>query len=1159
MTFTGDRLPFPFVAMRVSLHHLSRYRYDRPVNLSPHVVRLRPAAHCRTPITAYALKIKPVQHFLNWQQDPFGNYQARLVFQKPTDLLEVEVDLIAELTVVNPFDFFLEPETEVLPWRYGTALRHDLEPYLETLPLTPLVAKQVEHVRSAYARAGRRTIDVLVDINARVHELLRYDIRMEPGVLSPEQTLTGGHGSCRDFAWLLCQLLRHLGFATRFASGYSIQLKPDVKPLEGPSGVTQDVTDLHAWTEVFLPGAGWVGMDATSGLFSGEGHIPLACTPDPESAAPVSGAFTWDAAAEGDRVVESFDVSMSVHRLREEPRVTKPYTEEEWERINALGDLVDERLRASDVRLSMGGEPTFVSIDDPDGEEWNTAAVGKNKSRLADTLARKLLRRFAPGGVLHHGQGKWYPGESLPRWAIGCYWRPDGVPVWRDPALLVADADDADTGAAPAAAQKHGPEAAAAFVTELASRLGVDPKFAVPAHEDAWYYLWRERQLPVNIDPLSSDLTDPEERTRLSRILDQGLAAIVGYALPLTRVESQESSQKSSRKGSQKGSQESSQESSPKDAPPGGAWRSGPWFLRGKHLFLLPGDSPMGFRLPLDGLPWVAKVDRVESYETDPLAPRDALPGTVATTVQPQRPGMGSPATAAPHVPPPVGKSAPELCATALCVEPRDGRLHVFFPPQTRIEDYLQLVTAVEDTARALGCAVRLEGYTPPADHRLRKLEVTPDPGVIEVNIHPALSWPELRDNTIGLYEDARQTRLGTEKFNVDGRHSGTGGGNHIVLGGLAPRDSPLLRRPDLLRSLVGYWNNHPALSYLFSGAFVGPTSQAPRVDEARTDSLAELEIAFREVRPGVEAPPWLVDRLFRNLLIDVTGNTHRAEFCIDKLYSPDAASGRQGLLELRAFEMPPHARMSLTQQLLLRALVAWFWREPFQRRLVHWGTALHDRFMLPHFVTEDFGEVLHDLRTAGFAFEPTWFAPHTEFRFPRIGAISVGGMEVELRQAIEPWHVLGEQPAAGATARFVDSSLERVQVKARNMTDGRHVITCNGQRVPLHPTGTAGEYVAGVRFRAWRPPQALHPTIGIHAPLVFDVFDTWNGRATAGFTYYVSHPGGLSFESRPRNPLEAESRRVALFVPMGHSPGPTVVEESRRGPLGPLTLDLRV
>ena len=853
-----------------------------------------------------------------------------------------------------------------------------------------------------------------------------------------------------------------------------------MKPLEGAAGVEQDCTDLHAWTEVFLPGAGWVGLDATSGLFSGEGHIPSRARPIPNRRRRSPGAYTWDPTSEGDRVEESFDVAMSVRRLREEPRVTKPYSDEDWARIDALGELVDEELRASDVRLSMGGEPTFVSTDDPDGAEWNIAAVGPKKARLADSLARRLLRRFAPGGVLHHGQGKWYPGESLPRWAIGCYWRPDGIPVWRDPALLAVDADDTagtDTDRHPIANETgDGPQAAAAFITELAARLGVDPRFALPGHEDAWYYMWRERRLPVNVDALESNLDDEEERARLSRVFDQGLAKIVGYALPLARDEAS------------------------------GDWRSGPWFLRRQHLFLLPGDSPMGWRLPLDGLPWVAPGDRTPTVEPDPSGAPRALPKQA--TVAPEARWAGTSPTVAP---PSRGASARGLVATALCVEPRNGKLHVFFPPLTRVEDYLILVAAVEDTARALGTAVRLEGYVPPSDHRLRKLEVTPDPGVIEVNIHPALSWKELRDNTIGVYEDARQTRLATEKFNLDGRHSGTGGGNHIVLGGPTPRDSPLLRRPDLLRSLVGYWNNHPSLSYLFSGMFVGPTSQAPRVDEARADSLGELDIAFDQVNPGVEAPPWLVDRLFRNLLVDVTGNTHRAEFCIDKLYSPDAASGRQGLLELRAFEMPPHARMSLTQQLLLRALVAWFWRAPFQRRLVRWGTALHDRFMLPHFVTEDFGEVLHDLRAAGYPFQPGWFASHNEFRFPRIGAISVKSMEVELRRAIEPWHVLGEQPVAGATARFVDTSLERLQVKVRNMTDGRYLIACNGCRVPcIRPARRVNTSPACGFGRGNRPRRCIRPSA--FTPRWCSTFSIpgtrgrWRGSPTTSRTPAASH-----------------------------------------------------
>jgi uncharacterized protein (DUF2126 family) len=1108
------------MAIHVALSHRTRYMYDRPVALSPHIVRLRPAPHCRTPVFSYSLRLSPRPHFINWQQDPHGNYLARIVFPEKARELTIEIDLVAEMSVLNPFDFFLEPSAETVPFRYEAWLHKELAPYLEVTAAGPLFQQLVATLAPACdtgtSRAeARATVDFLVDLNRRLANDIRYIIRLEPGVQAPEDTLALGSGSCRDTGWLLVQVLRSLGLAARFVSGYLIQLTPDVKPLDGPTGPSADFTDLHAWAEVYLPGAGWIGLDPTSGLLAGEGHLPLAATPDPFSAAPVTGSV--------DECEATFEHQMHVHRIHESPRVTKPYTDAQWQAITALGNLVDRDLSRSDVRLTMGGEPTFVSIDDMDGAEWTTTALGPRKRGLAGVLVRRLKNAFAPGGLLHYGQGKWYPGEPLPRWALGCWWRRDGTSIWNDDSLIADETVD----------YGHGDEQARQFIAVLVNRLGVDPRHVMPAYEDAWYYLWKERRLPINVDPLQSQLKDEDERARLARIFEGGLDHVVGYVLPVQSASADD-----------------------KGPPHGPRWRSGPWYFRTAHLFLSPGDSPIGYRLPLDSLPWIAPEDEPLPHELDLHAERPPLPsrqmyvrGDARSTARPvplqqERPRRG--------------QSDTGVVRTALCVEPRHGRLHVFMPPVDATEDYLDLIAAVEDTAATLNLPVVIEGTPPPADPRLDRITVTPDPGVIEVNLHPAHSWPQLVDHTTTLYEQARQSRLGTEKFMLDGRHTGTGGGNHIVIGGATPAESPLLRRPDLLRSLLGYWHNHPSLSYLFSGLFLGPTSQHPRVDEARNDSLHELEIACAQIREDGGAAPWLVDRVFRNVLIDVTGNTHRAEFCIDKLYAPETSSGRQGLVELRAFEMPPHARMSLTQQLLLRALIAWFWEEPYRRPLARWNTELHDRFMLPHFVAQDFDDVLDDLGRHGYPIQPDWFAPHLEFRFPRYGAITRRGVHVELRQALEPWHAMGEEAASGGAVRYVDSSVERLQVKVDGLTDARHVITCNGRRVPLHPTGRAGAHVAGVRYRAWRPASCLHPTIPVHAPLVFDIVDAWNERSLGGCVYHVAHPGGRSFEEFPVNAYEAESRRLARFFSIGHTPGAIDAPPEARNPDFPLTLDLR-
>jgi len=1091
------------MTIRVALHHKSHYVFDRPVVAAPHEIRLRPAAHARTPITGYSLKILPAQHFIHWQQDAYGNFVARLTFPEPTREIDITVDLLADMTVINPFDFFVEEWAEHYPFSYPEQMTSELAPFLATEAFGPLFESWLADFRQAIP-VGITTTNLLVLINQKVQQAVSYLIRLEPGVQTCEETLAKHSGSCRDSAWLLVQLLRHLGIAARFVSGYLIQLVADEKPLEGPAGPTADFTDLHAWCEAYIPGAGWVGMDATSGLLAGEGHIPLAVSALPTSAAPVIGMTSFCDA--------TLDVSMSVTRLHEDPRVTKPYNEAQWKEVRALGRQIDEDLKAGDVRLTQGGEPTFVSADNMDGPEWNIAALGEEKWVLANRLIRRLQPRFAPGAVLHFGQGKWYPGEPLPRWALNLFWRADGTPVWHDTACFADAMDDSlSIGSAES------------FGKALTAHLGLNPDYLIPAFEDPWLALDEESRLPTNVDLHSADLEHPAIRQTLARQLRKGLAVGVGYVLPIKSINTGGRSR----------------------------WKSSRWPLAHDRLYLLPGDSPMGLRLPLSSLPWVAPEDFELELPLDPFEFRDSLTEVHTTG----HVGKTDPIDEEP--------SAREVIHTALGLEVREGILYVFLPPVTRLEAWLEMVSAIEACAVELKQPIRLEGYAPPRDPRLFSLSVTPDPGVIEVNIHPSESWETLEQRTRVLYEEARQTRLATEKFMLDGRHTGTGGGNHITLGGSTPADSPFLRRPDLLKSLITYWQQHPSLSYLFSGQFIGPTSQAPRVDEARDDNLYELEIAFQQIqsrlKPGNEtAQPWLVDRLLRNLLIDMTGNTHRAEFCIDKLYSPDSATGRLGLLELRAFEMPPHYQMSLVQALLLRALVARFWKTLYTGKLVYWDTALHDRFMLPYFIEADIRDIVHDLRSAGYAFDEAWFAPFLEFRFPRYGSVVYEGVKLELRQAIEPWHVLGEEVSTGGTARYVDSSVERLQVKVNGMTGSRHQVICNGRLLPLHPTGVPGEFVAAVRFKAWAPPSALHPGISVQAPLVFDLVDSWNGRAIGGCTYHVSHPGGRNYDTFPVNANEAEARRRARFWEHGHTPGELRVRDEPVNPRFPMTLDLR-
>ncbi|CAN5532527.1 transglutaminase family protein [soil metagenome] len=1093
------------MAIKVAIRHKTVYSYDRLVAVSPHIFRLRPAVHSRTAIESYSFKIEPKDHFINWQQDPFGNYQARVVFPEKTRQLKVEVEVIANLVSINPFDFFVEKYAENFPFKYEDQLPKELVPYLEIKEKGPRLMKWIEGID-----IRKQTInDFLVYLNQKVYNSINYSIRMEAGVQTCEETLGKELGSCRDSAWLFVQILRHLGLAARFVSGYLVQLAADEKSLDGPSGPDADFTDLHAWTEVYIPGAGWIGLDSTSGLFAGEGHIPLACTPDYASAAPVVGAT--------DKCEVSFDFENSVTRIFEDPRVTKPYTDQQWNEINALGQQVDIDLEAGDVRMTIGGEPTFVSIDDMESAQWNTDADGKEKRILSHDLIFRLREQFGPDGLIHYGQGKWYPGEPLPRWQYGLFWRKDGYPIWKNIDLIAHEKST----------KRYTHEDAKSLTIELAKRLALSPLNISAAYEDVFYFLWAEGKTPVNLDPLKANLKDPLERRTLAQLLNQGLGDPIGYVLPLKWNFWNEQ------------------------------WKSCKWEFNREYLFLVPGNSPVGLRLPLDSLPVVSKAEMEERVERSLFEPVPELGhfhesivsryGTEPENTEPRKKNYattasekkGKDADAGPEI-----THVVETIRTALSVEVREGIIYIFLPPMDYLEHYLDVTASIEAAAEKLQMEIRIEGYEPPRDNRMERLVVSPDPGVIEVNIHPAKNWDELCHNTDTLYEQARLARLGTEKFMLDGRHTGTGGGNHITIGGASPENSPLLRRPDLLRSLITFWQHHPGLSYLFSGSFIGPTSQAPRFDEGLEGTLYEMEIAFSQVPENGFIPFWITDRIFRHLLTDLTGNTHRSEFCIDKLYSPDSSSGRLGILEFRAFDMPPHKQMSLLQMLLIRALIAAFWKKPYKHKLVRWGTTLYDKYLLPHYVKEDLADVVSYLNDAGYAFDINWFNPFFEFRFPHYGSVQIQNIDIEVRMGIEPWHVLGEEMSSTGTARFVDSSLEKIQVKLQGLTDSRYILLCNGVRVPLTATSIKGEYICGIRYRAWQPPSALHPTIGVDTPLTFDVIDTWNSRSIGGCTYYVSHPGGRSYDAFPINSNEAESRRVNRFGFTSHSQGPQFVKQ---------------
>jgi uncharacterized protein (DUF2126 family)/transglutaminase-like putative cysteine protease len=1086
--------------VRILLRHRSHYSYPRPTVLGPHLVRLRPAPHTRAHVETYSLNVTAPGR-IRWQQDPAANYVARVEWEsEPVPELEVVVELAVDIRPVNPFDFTLDASADRVPFSYG-ALQPELAAYLDRGDARFACGALADEFFSSLPREGQ-SVQLLVEMNRRVAKRIRYIIREEPGIWTPEETLREGRGSCRDSTVLLIAAFRSRGLAARFASGYLVQLTDEGMLPDQPKGVSRDVADLHAWAEVFLPGGGWVGLDPTSGLLCGEGHIPLACTASPSQAAPIEGT--------ADVPADKVEFEMRIGRLGHEVRPTAPFTEESWDALRKAGADTDEKLRSMGIALTCGGEPTFNSRLHGERPEWNSEALGTTKWEQGLLLARKLRERLLPGGVMLLRQGKHYPGESLPRWTLELIGRKDQKPIWsEDRGRETREMDLV------AQARRLG--------EAIAERLGVSG-FLHEAYEDPWRFVQEEAALPVDVDPHAADLSDPENRRRLARVLERGLQTPAGFVLPLAGA------------------------------------RSERWNFRRGRLYLIVGDSPIGLRLPLASLgPGPPPPPPPEEHfePPDPRGPEAAererqkeeqrlarlvAEGKATTVVVPQR---------LPPKPPPAS-----AVRTALCVEPRGGAIFVFIPPVATAEEFLRIVAAIEDSRGDL--PVLLEGYPPPRSTTLTGFSVAPDPGVLEVNLPPVASFAEHVALVETVYDAALHSGLHAEKYLLDGRQAGSGGGNHLTLGGPTPLQSPFVRDPRLLASFITFTQHHPSLSYLFSGLFVGPTSQAPRLDEARNDALYEMEIALARAFSTEPAPPWLSDSLFRHLLVDLTGNTHRAEISIDKLFDWRTPHGRQGLLEFRAFEMPPHPRMMVAQAQLVRALVAAFAQEPYRAPLVRWGLELHDRFLLPTWLWRDFEDVLAFLAARGLPHPAEIYRAFLELRCPVAGQLRAGDALVEVRSALEPWNVLGEEPTAGGTSRYVDSSVERIEVRCEGIVPGRHEVLVNGHLVPLRPTGRAGEAAAGVRFRAWAPPHSLHPHLGVHHPLRVDVLDRWARRSLGACAYHVWHPEGRAFDTPPLTRFEAAARRAQRFTEEGPLPFPVLPAPASPHPDTPWTLDLR-
>ena len=1029
---------------RFAISFQTAIAFERRVRLSTHWARLRPAPHTRAAIAAYTLAIDAEPHFINWVRDPFENYLARLDFHEPLQRIALNMELVLDLTPVNPFDFLLENDFSHYPLTYSEQLHKELIPYL----YLPVAGSQMDSWLSSLKPTSGYLLDTLSDLNQQVHESLKFEGVTSPGPVNIDTVLSRRTGSAWEIAWLLTLGLRHFGLAARFVSGlYLFQSSSDEIPDHGA---------LHAWSEVFLPGAGWVGLDPANGILTTEGYIPLATAPDPLRALPLVGYF------EACNYHEQQQVQVS----RLTPHLsTQHVSDAQWHDMGVVARHVDKLLDRENIQAASAPSLSFVASAYANDPEWSIQAMGGSKRNYAENLLSRLSQRLAPGIVVQAGQGEWFSGEPLPRWRLYGLYRRDGVACWQDPRWLAANNERGDCSF----------DEASQFIKLLAKILAIDTRFVLPAYEDQLHQLWMSRGQMAYL-PDSEELRNPILRQQLADRLSQSRDHPSAYVLPI------------------------------RWDPVSQQWKSGCWQFRRQALYLVPGDSPPGFRLPLTSLP----RNRDAVVEADPdrcqFEPREVLPslhGELAARLSNiPKDQVFDPASA--HADDEFTSAAPR---TALCIDVRDGHIHIFLPPLTHLEYYLELVAAIETVAARLQTQVVLEGYEPPYDARVQRFILEPDAGVLKLTLPEAENWDRVSSQLNAAYEEAAALGLYAERYSADGRRMPSGGGAELTVGGTEPALSPFLKQPAILRSFITFWHNHPSLSYFFAGRMIGASGDAPRVDEGRDDALYDLDMALRRIPDGLSEQPWVPDRILRHLLTDTKGDMRRAEIRVDQLYPPERSATRLGRITIRSFEMAPSMRLAALQWLLTRSLLASFAIRPQAQALINWKGATHDRFLLPDWLWQDFQNVLQLINEIGIPLQAEWFSPYLELRFPALGNVQIGDLNLELRTAHENWPLLAEEFSGHGVSRFIDIANERVQVRLMGATPDRYAVVCNDKRVPLRECGQNGKYVGGVRYKTSNPLSTLHPTREPVRELVFDVVDTWTGKVIGGCTWLPPLP----------------------------------------------------